>query len=133
METNMEKPARQALSDAERDVMRVLWDEGPGTVRQIRTFLEDRGRTWAYTTVQTLLQRLSIKGCVSSDASGSAHIFRAEASREELVQDRLRTLADELCEGEPAPLVLSLVTNHKFSPQEIARFRQILAENDTTP
>lgn len=126
----MDKPARPGLSEAERDVLRALWDEGPGTVRQIRGWLEARGRTWAYTTVLTLLQRLAAKGCVASDASGPAHVFRAEASREDLLQDRLRNLADELCEGETAPLVLSLVTNHKFSPEEIARFRAILAEND---
>ena len=126
----MEKPSRPGLSDAERDVLRVLWDDGPGTVREVRARLEGRGRTWAYTTVLTLLQRLLAKGCVASDASGTAHVFRAEASREDLLQDGLRNLADELYEGEPAPLVLALVRNHKFSPEQIARFRAILDEND---
>ncbi len=129
----MDKAARPALSDAERDVMHAIWDDGPGTVRQIRQRLESRGRVWAYTTVQTLLQRLALKECVSIDSTGSAHIFRAEATREELVQDRLKTLADELCEGEAAPLVLSLVTNHRFSPEQIARFRAILDESDDRP
>ncbi len=122
----MDKPLRPSLSDAERDVLRTLWDEGPGTVRQLRVRLEERGRTWAYTTVLTLLQRLLAKGCVSSDTAGSAHIFRAEASRDDLLQDRLKVLADELCEGASAPLVLALVKNHAFSPEEIAKFRAIL-------
>ncbi|MDB5349809.1 MAG: blaI 2 [Planctomycetota bacterium] len=126
----MDKPARPNLSDAERDVLRALWDEGPGTVRQIRTRLNARGRTWAYTTVLTLLQRLLAKDCVSSDTSGSAHVFRAEASRDDLLQDRLQVLARELCDGASAPLVLALVKNHAFSPEEIAKFRAILDGHD---
>lgn len=122
----MPRPPRPGLSDAERDVLRTLWDEGPGTVRQVRERLTARGKTWAYTTVLTLLQRLLVKGCVLSDTSGSAHIFRADATREDLLNDRLQVLADELCEGAPAPLVLALVKNHSFSPEEIARFRAIL-------
>ncbi len=126
----MEKPARVGLSDAEREVLRAMWDEGPATVRQLRAALEARGKTWAYTTVLTLLQRLQAKGCVESDTTGSAHVFRPLASREDLLQDGLKVLADELCEGAPAPLVLALVTGHKFSIEEIARFRSLLDEID---
>lgn len=124
----MERPPRAELSDAEREVMRALWEEGPGTVRQIRGWLEGRGRIWAYTTVLTLLQRLLAKGCVSSDTSGPAHVFRADASREELLRDRLRNLADVFCEGNPAPLMLSLVKHHRFTAEEVARFRALLEE-----
>src|SRR5689334_20609817 len=90
--------------------------------------LAGRGRSWAYTTVQTLLQRLQAKGCVASDPAGPAHVFRASATREELLGLRLQGLADELCEGAPAPLVLALVQGHRFSPEEIARFRRLLDE-----
>lgn len=111
---------------AEREVLKALWDEGPGTVRQVNTVLSGRGRQWAYTTVQTLLQRLQTKGWAVSDTSGPAHVYRASASREELIQDHLQTLADELCEGAPAPLMLALVKGHRFSADEIARFRRLL-------
>jgi BlaI family transcriptional regulator, penicillinase repressor len=47
------------LSDSEREVLKVLWDRGPGTVREINAELSRRGRHWAYTTVATLLQRLA--------------------------------------------------------------------------
>ncbi len=120
------KPARGALSEAEREVLKALWDEGPGTVRQVNAVLSGRGRKWAYTTVQTLLQRLQAKGWVASDTSGPAHVFRASGSREEMLQDHLKTLADELCEGASAPLVLALVQGHRFTPEEIARFRRLL-------
>jgi BlaI family penicillinase repressor len=124
----MEKPIQPSLSDAEREVMKALWDHGPGTVRQINEVLDHRGRNWAYTTVSTLLQRLQAKGCVASEASGVAHVFRPLATRDELLNLRLRGLADELCEGAPAPLVLALVQGARFSPEEIARFRRLLDE-----
>jgi BlaI family penicillinase repressor len=122
------KPIQPGLSDAEREVLKALWDGGPRTVRQVMEELGRRGRRWAYTTVLTLLQRLQVKGCVASDTTDVAHVFRAVASRDELLNLRLKGLAEELCEGAPAPLVLALVQGHQFSPEEIARFRRLLDE-----
>ena len=59
--------SRPALSASERDVLRVLWDHGPCTTREINEILEQQGRQWAYTTVATLLQRLSQKRYAASD------------------------------------------------------------------
>jgi predicted transcriptional regulator len=120
------KPIQPDLSDAEMEVLKALWHHGPGTVRQIKEGLTARGRRWAYTTVLTLLQRLQAKGCVVSDTTGLAHVFTASASRDELLNLRLKGLAEELCEGAPAPLVLALVQGHRFSTEEIARFRRLL-------
>ena len=65
------------LSDSEREVLKVLWDRGPGTVRAINAELARRGRRWAYTTVATLLQRLAAKQYVASDPSAVPHVYRA--------------------------------------------------------
>lgn len=119
---------RADLSEAEHEVMRVLWGEGSGTVRQVNGRLAAQGRTWAYTTVQTLLQRLTAKGWAVADSSGSAHVYRAAASREELLRDKLQNLADQFCEGTALPLVHALVSGQKFTPDEIARFRRLLDE-----
>ncbi|QEH31633.1 Penicillinase repressor [Aquisphaera giovannonii] len=116
------------LSDAERDVLRVLWDGGPGTVREVRERLGGRGRAWAYTTVATLLQRLHAKGYAVPDATAVPHVYRAGVSREELLDRRLKDAAEELCDGRAAPLVLALVQGNKFSPEELARLRRMLAE-----
>ena len=62
---------RQAsVSEAELEVLKALWDAGPSTVRTVNTALQHLGRRWAYTTVQTLLQRLEAKGYVASDRAG---------------------------------------------------------------
>lgn len=114
------------LSEAEVEVLKVLWELGPSPVREVNRELSARGRRWAYTTVSTLLLRLSTKGCVASDASAVPHVYRATVSREELVGRRLRAAADELCDGDATPLVLALVQRHRFTAEELARFQALL-------
>jgi predicted transcriptional regulator len=121
---------RPALSNTELEVLKVLWEQGPGTVRDLEEILRRRGRRWAYTTVQTLLARLSSKGYVASDKSGVAHVYRAVVTRDRLLRQRLRQLADDLCEGTASPLVLALVEGQRFSPEEIEEFRRLLDELD---
>ena len=121
------------LSDSEREVLKVLWDRGPGTVREIKDVLAGRGRRWAYTTVATLLQRLAAKQYVAGDPSTVPHVYRAAVSRDALLERRLQDAADELCEGRAAPLVLALVQGGRFSPEELARLRRMLDEAAADP
>jgi predicted transcriptional regulator len=116
------------LSEAEREVLKVLWDRGPGTVREINEVLEQRGRHWAYTTVATLLQRLAVKQYVAGDPSAVPHIYRAVVTRAELLERRLKDTAEELCDGRAAPLLLALVQNNRFAADELARLHRLLDE-----
>jgi len=121
------------ISETELAVLKVLWDLGSGTVREVHVVLQEQGRRWVYTTVQTLLNRLQNKGYAESKKNdGPAHVYRAAVSREQLLQRRLHDLADELCEGTASPLVLALVEGGDFTPAEIERFRELLdqLEND---
>ena len=120
--------SQPGLSEAERDVLKVLWDQGPGTVRAINDVLTERGRRWAYTTVATLLQRLQAKRYVTADSSVVPHVFTAVVSREELLDRRLKDAADELCDGQAAPLILALVQGNRFSAAEFDRMRRLLDE-----
>jgi predicted transcriptional regulator len=118
------------VSEAELEVLKVLWEHGPGTVRSINEVLQRQGRRWAYTTVQTLLQRLEAKGHVRSDKGGSAHVFTAAVSREQLLGRRLRDLADQLCDGTTSPLLHALVEGSRLSPEEVAELRRLLDRLD---
>lgn len=117
---------RPDISAAEMDVLKTLWDQGLATVRDLEEALRRRGRRWAYTTVQTLLLRLQTKGYVGSDKSGAAHVYKAVVSRDRLLRQRLKQLANELCEGTTSPLVQALVEGQRFSPEEIEEFRRLL-------
>jgi BlaI family transcriptional regulator, penicillinase repressor len=119
---------RPSISETELEVLRVLWEYGPGTVRDVNAVLRRQRRRWAYTTVLTLLQRLQTKGYVTSDKSGLAHVFCAAVSREDLIKQRLILLADELCEGTASPLVHALVAGNRFSAAEIEQFRKLVDE-----
>ncbi len=110
------------LSETELEVLKTLWQQGPGTVREVNQQLSH----WAYTTVQTLLTRLERKRYVACDRSGFAHVFRAAVSRDKLVRRRLNDLVEQFSQEVTAPLVLALVEQQRLSPEEIQRLRQLL-------
>ena len=122
------------VSDAELDVLKVLWEHGPGTVRDVEGHLRRRDRRWAYNTVLTLLSRLREKGHVASDKpeakgearGGAALVFRAAVSRDELLRHGLTDLADRICDGTASPLVHALVQGRRLSPDDIADLRKLL-------
>jgi BlaI family transcriptional regulator, penicillinase repressor len=121
---------RPEMSDAEREVLKALWDHGPGTVREIHGELRQQGRSWAYTTVTTLLQRLESKGYVACDKSRFAHVFKPRLTRDEVVREQLTSLVDDYCDGTAAPLLLALVEGRQFSAKEIEEFRQLIDQLD---
>ena len=118
------------VSKAEMQVLQALWREGPGTVREVGARLKTRQRRWAYTTVQTLLNRLEAKGYVATDKRALAHLYRAAQGRQRFLSQRLRDLSDRLCDGETSPLVAALVTGRNFTPEDIEHFRKLLDEYD---
>ena len=118
--------ARPEPGSAELEILRVLWDEGPCTVRQVLEHLRRRSRRPAYTTVQTLLTRLEQKQMVRCDRSGRAHVFRARVSRERIVRRRLHDLARLLYDGSAGPLVLHLVRHERLRPEELEELQRLL-------
>ena len=120
--------SRVPVSDAELEVLKVLWSAGPVTVRDVAAALRKQRRRLAYNTVLTLLSRLREKGYVAADRGGTAHRFRAVVTREELLGSSLAALADRVCDGTASPLVHALVRGRRFTAAEIAHFRKLLDE-----
>jgi BlaI family transcriptional regulator, penicillinase repressor len=114
------------MSDAELEVLKVLWEHGPLAVRNVLALLTDQGLQWTRSTVITLLQRLERKGYVASDKSQFAFVFRPIVSREDVISARMNDLAGELCDGDALPLVLAFAERHRFSAGDLARFRQMI-------
>ena len=117
---------RAELSETEQEVLKALWEAGRSTVRELHERLAGSGHRWAYTTVLTFLTRLEAKGYVTSDKRGAAHVFQPVIDRETLLRERLRALSEDLCGGAATPLLQALVEGHRFSAQEIGRFRELL-------
>lgn len=114
-----------ALSAAETEILRIIWQLGQGTVQQALDSLpEDRQITYA--TVQTLLRRLEKKGYVTHVAQGKAHVFRPAVRREEVVRRTVGDFVDRLFGGDPMPLLLHLAGRADLSAEDIKRLRRIL-------
>jgi predicted transcriptional regulator len=114
------------VTDAELDVLRLLWDVGPATIRALTDRLYPRGGTSEYATVQKLLERLEAKRHVTRRAEGRQNVYRAVVRREELVARRLRDTADELCDGSLTPLITQLVSAGKLSRRELQELRRVV-------
>ncbi len=123
MSPSKPKPS-STITEAELLVLKALWDDGPATVREL---LDRLGTDWAYTTVQTLVGRLVDKGHVRADRKDLAHVFTAMVARDELAGRQVHDVASSLLDGAVAPLLLRLVEQTKFTPTELARFRELLA------
>jgi len=119
-----------SVSDTELAVLKVLWELGQATVRDLMERLEEQGRTWAYTTVQTLVIRLREKGFVSTRKDGKAHLFTPTISQRELLSLELGDLAERVCDGRATPLMLTLVRENTFTAQELAELRAMLDDLD---
>ena len=118
------------LGSAELEVLKVLWDEGPGSVRKVREALHARARTVAYTTVQTMLTRLEQKGFVRADKSETAFVYRATISRAEISRTRLRKLLNQLYDGAAGQLVLQLLKTERLQPGEIEELQKLIEHLD---
>jgi predicted transcriptional regulator len=114
------------VTDTELSVLRVLWDHGTRTRRQITDVLYPTGGPAHYTTVQKLLERLEAKGFVTSELDRSVRVFAPAVDRDFLIRRRLKDVADKLCDGSVAPLLMNLVGAGKLSDGELAELRALV-------
>ncbi|MEX2187113.1 MAG: BlaI/MecI/CopY family transcriptional regulator [Pirellulales bacterium] len=121
------------ITDAELAVLDALWSEGSATIRRIADLVYPSGTSAHYATVQKLFERLEAKGCVARNRSGFAHVFTAAVDREDVIAQRLRAVAEQLCEGSMTPLLLQLVHGARLSADERAALKKLIDESDNAP
>lgn len=124
------KDREYELGEAELVVLRVLWEGGAQTVREVMTRLHERGRKVAYTTVLTFLTRLEQKGYVSSNKEDTAYVYRSKVTRESVTRSRVRALLEQLYDGAAGPMVLQLIENERLSTEELAKLRKLIDDLD---
>ena len=118
----------QDVTDAELAVLQLLWDGGPATIRQLTDVLYPGGGAAQYGTVQKLLDRLELKGCVRRDRTPAAHTFAAAIAREDLIGRRLQDMAEKLCGGSLTPLLTHLVRTKRLTARERQELRDLIDE-----
>ena len=116
------------VTEWELKVLSALWELGPATIRQLRDHLHPGGGESKYGSVQVLLDRLEEKGYVARQRAAGAHVFSARVGRDELIGQRLRSVAEQLCGGSVTPLLTHLVRTQRLSDAERAELRALIDE-----
>ena len=109
----------------ELTILRVLWDQGPRSVRDILNILNDTKPT-GYTTVLKMLQIMTDKGLVERDETVRPQIYRARRSQEQTQRQLLSDLVQRAYGGSVKSLVMHALATKKSSPQDLAAIEKLL-------
>jgi len=122
MPENLPRP-----TDAELEVLTVLWSRGPTTVREVHETIARRKPT-QYTTVLKLMQIMAEKGLVRRNEKQRAHIYEAARPREWTQQQLAGDLLHRAFNGSASSLLLGALSARKASKDELAELRRLLDE-----
>ena len=114
-------------TEAELTILRVLWQRGPSTVRQVHQALNEVKET-GYTTALKFLQIMHEKGLVSRDEAPYAHVYEARLPKAHSQRTLVADLLDRAFEGSMTGLVLQALSSRKATPQELAEIRKVLKD-----
>lgn len=114
-------------TDAELAILRVLWERGASTVREVHDALSATHDT-GYTTVLKLLQIMTEKGLVVRDESQRAHVYSTRHSEQRTQRQLLGDLIDRAFGGSPAKLVMQALSGTHASAAELNAIRNLLDE-----
>src|SRR5262249_55283276 len=118
------------ITDTELSLLNELWQRPSASVPDLTEALYGNTQPALLATVRKLLDRLEAKGCVSRDRSRWPHHYFAAVKREELAGNRLQAAADELFDGELAPLLTHLVRSERLTAKDRENLRKVLDELD---
>lgn len=113
-------------TEGELEILRVLWQCGPATVREVHDVLCRNKPSTGYTTVLKLMQIMADKGLVVRDEKNRAHVYRARVPEEQTQRQLVGDLLDRVFGGSAPRLVMQALSTKRASPDEIAEIRRML-------
>jgi BlaI family transcriptional regulator, penicillinase repressor len=113
-------------TDAELEILGVLWERGPCTVRDVHEALVEKGV--AYTTILKLMQIMHEKDLVDRDTTDRSHVYRARVQRERTQRELVRDLADRAFGGSAAALVQRALAAKPATAAELKEIRTLLSQ-----
>src|SRR5215831_4682885 len=114
-------------TDAELAILRVLWERGPATVRQVHEALAGARET-GYTTTLKLMQIMTEKGLVTRDESQRTHVYAAKLSQDQTQRQLVTDLLDRAFGGRSAALVMHALSAQPASSDELAEIRRLIEQ-----
>lgn len=116
----------EQITDGELAILRVLWQRGEATSREITEVLYEEPTDPKMSSVQKLIERM--EGNILRDRSERAHRFRPLISQHEFLQSRMESLADRVCDGQLIGLMTTLVRSKGISRTERLQLRKLIDE-----
>jgi predicted transcriptional regulator len=125
----MARSSHARPTDAELEILRVLWDSGPSTVREVHDVLNQTKPT-GYTTVLKLMQIMGEKALVRRKEAQvqRAHVYQASLPKEETQQQLVGDLVGRAFDGSATQLVMRALSSKRSTPEELSQIRQLLDE-----
>jgi len=120
----MGKNKRPAMSPAETEILRLVWQSREATVQQVYDALPPN-RKVTYVTVATLLRRLEEKGYLKHRVSGKAFVYTPSAKKEDVIRRIIGDLVERLFGGNPVPLMQHLAQHRGITDEDIERLKEL--------
>lgn len=115
------------ISEAEWEVMKVLWAASPRTSADVVEALASQTH-WKPNTIKTLLARLVKKGAVTAAKANREHTYAPRYTEAQCVRAESQSFVSRVHDGSMMPMIAGFLQQEKLSPDEIARLRQLLDE-----
>ena len=123
----MLKPKKSVPTSQELAIMKVLWQRGRSTVREVYEELRKQ-RPLAYTTILTMMGILEHKGYVKKTAGERAYIYSPARPQEKVVGGLVNDFVNRVFDGSAKPLLVHLIESRDLSAQEVLELRKLLRE-----
>jgi len=120
----MAKSKRPAMSPAETEVLRLVWQSREATVQQVYDGLPPN-RKVTYVTIATLLRRLEEKGYLKHRVRGKAFVYAPAAKKEDVITRTIGDLVERLFGGNPVPLMQHLAQHSGITDEDIERLKDL--------
>jgi predicted transcriptional regulator len=127
----MARPKTSHPTDRELAILRVLWESGPSTVREVYQTLDKQQKT-AYTSVLSVMQTMTGRGLLERDESERGHVYSTTRSQEETQQHSVRDLVDHVFNGSTMSLVLLMLTMLTLSMAALSQPPAHAQESETS-
>ncbi len=114
-------------SDSELEIMQILWEKGPLTVRDVNESLNLERRV-GYTTTLKIMQIMNEKKMLTRDTAQRSHIYSPTLKPEDVQKNILDHVIRTAFRGNSSNLVLSLLGNHQASAGEMAEIKELIEE-----
>ena len=123
----MARPRNEGPTPAELEILRVIWERGPSTVREVLEALNSL-RKRAYTSVMTLMNIMAEKGLLSHVPQGRAFVYSAKVTRRKTRSQMLKDILNRVFDGSANLMVAHLLEQVKPSEEELEEIRRTVAD-----